>query len=166
MQVNTQNTVPNSRLVQKNGHTESGTGSDDLGANETSPAPENMYDVSQNLVSGKRRKIEHSDSKPNKIFPEKASGKDRLVSHGYYAPTGNSTNERGNPETNSRNTAEHRSSATKSGKPSYTNKPLVNPRSTEQSDSESDGNKRRRIATKHEDAIDGDIRRTPMTIRL
>jgi hypothetical protein len=121
-----------------------------------SPAQGNIYDVSQNLVSEKRQKIEHSDSKLNNSFPEKASGKDRLVSHGYYAPTRNSTNERGNPETNSRNTAEHRSSATKSGKPSYTNKPHINPRRTQQSDSDSDGNKRRRIATKYEDATEGD----------
>jgi hypothetical protein len=96
---------------------------------------------------------ENSESKLIVSVPEVASGKDRLVSHWYNAPTENSTNERGNSETNSRGTEKQSNSAIKSGKPSYANKPHANTRRAEQSDSDSDGNKRRRIATKHEDAI-------------
>ena len=81
------------------------------------------------------------------------SGIDRNVSHGYKAPTGNSTSERGNSETNSRGREKHSNSITKSGKPSYANKPHGSTHRTEQSDSDSDGNKRRRIEIKHEGAI-------------
>ena len=72
------------------------------------------------------------------------------------APTGKDTRERGNSETNSRGREKHSNSLTKSEKPSYASKPRGSTRRNEQSDSESDGNKRRRIEIKHEDAIAGD----------
>ena len=40
--------------------------------------------------------VENSDTNLNTSAPEVVSGIDRHVSHGYKAPTGNSTSERGN----------------------------------------------------------------------
>ena len=86
-------------------------------------APDTLLEKAKVIQVGR---IENSESKLNVSVREEASGNDRLVSHGYNAPTGNSTNERGNSETNSRGTEKHSNSATKSGKPSYANKPHVN----------------------------------------
>ena len=81
-------------------------------------APDTLLEKAKVIQVGR---IENSESKLNVSVREEASGNDRLVSHGYNAPTGNSTNERGNSETNSRGTEKHSNSATKSGKSSYAN---------------------------------------------
>ena len=93
------------------------------------------------------------------IFREKLSGEENLEPHekpGHQFPRKNSTTKRENLEINSRDTAEHRRSTTNSRRLSHADEPHVKPRRNQRSDSDSDGNERRHVATKHEDAIEGE----------
>jgi hypothetical protein len=75
------------------------------------------------------------------------------------------TTKRENLESNNRGTAKNRQSSTNSRRATPADKPHVKPRRNQQSDSDSDGNKRRRVVAEHEDAIErpaqSDARRRP-----
>ena len=67
-----------------------------------------------------------------------------------------STTKRENLESNNRGTAKNRQSSTNSRRALPADKPHVKPRRNQESDSDGEGNKRRRVVAEHEDAVDRD----------